>query len=790
MEEGRWVLLIASEAGGTDSVSDRAMERLVDAISKEGYEVVRTATPEDGLSLVQSDPSHSAILLDWDLEGEHQFAEMAALKIIREVRHRNKKVPIFLIADRTLVSELPLEVVKQVHEYIHLFGDTPEFIANRVDFAVQGAYSWDAPGHMGGVAFLKHPVGMEFHRFFGENLMRSDLGISTAPLGSWLDHIGPPGESERNAARVFGADWTFYVLGGSSTSNQIVGHGVIGQDDIVLVDANCHKSICHSLTVTGARPVYATPTRNGYGMIGLVPINRFSPQAIKQLVDESPLTSGAPSKELTYAAVTNSTYDGLCYDVNRVVAELAQSVPRVHFDEAWYAYAKFHQIYRGRFAMDVPDEMPNRPTLFAVQSTHKMLAAFSMASMVHIKLSPRAPLEYDQFNESFMMHGTTSPFYPLIASLDVAAAMMEEPAGPTLMNETIQDAITFRKAMSSVAHRLREAEGGGGWFFRLYQPDQVKDLEGQTHLFEEAPDELLATHPNCWTLKPGEDWHGFQDADIADEYCMLDPTKVTILMPGINAQGLVAEWGIPAAILTEFLDSRRVEIARTGDYTVLVLFSVGTSKGKWGSLLENLFEFKRLYDTEASLEEALPDLVAKYPTRYRNMTLKELSDEMHAAVIELNLTGLVGEACELDTDQVLTPAQTYQKLLRNGTEKVKFTEMAGRITGVMLVPYPPGIPVAMPGERLGARDSAVIRLILAMEEFGKKFPGFEREVHGIEVDAQGDYWMRAVIETSGEKANGNGKQRAPKSGPPVKRKRKATKAPEPPANPSDQTMTG
>src|SRR5580658_9776787 len=792
MDEGRWVLLIASEVGGTDSVSDRAMERLVNAISKEGYEVVRTATPEDGLSLVKSDPSHSAILLDWDLEGENQFAESAALTIIREVRHRNKKVPIFLIADRTLVSELPLEVVKQVHEYIHLFGDTPAFIANRVDFAVeryneqllppyfkelkkyndQGAYSWDAPGHMGGVAFLKHPVGMEFHRFFGENLMRSDLGISTAPLGSWLDHIGPPGESERNAARIFGADWTFYVLGGSSTSNQIVGHGVIGQDDLVIVDANCHKSICHALTVTGARPVYLTPTRNGYGMIGLVPLKRFSPEAIKELIAKSPFSAGAVSQEATYAAVTNSTYDGLCYDVNRVVTELAQSVPRIHFDEAWYAYAKFHPIYRGRFAMDVSDDMPNRPALFAVQSTHKMLAAFSMASMVHIKLSPRAPLEFDQFNEAFMMHGTTSPFYPLIASLDVAAAMMEEPAGPTLMNETIQDAITFRKAMSSVAHRLRAAEGGGGWFFRLYQPDQVKDLEGQTHLFEEAPDELLATDPNCWTLKPGEDWHGFQDADIADEYCMLDPTKVTILMPGVNAQGVVAEWGIPAAILTEFLDARRVEIARTGDYTVLVLFSVGTSKGKWGSLLENLFEFKRLYDTEASLEETLPELVAKYPNRYRNVSLKELSDEMHAAVIELNLTGLVGEACELETEQVLTPAQTYQRLLRNGTEKVKFTEMAGRITGAMLVPYPPGIPVAMPGERLGTRDSAVIKLILAMEEFGKRFPGFEREVHGIEVDAQGEYWMRAVIETPGEKTNGTGKQRAPKSGPPVKRKRR------------------
>src|SRR5271156_5065309 len=610
ISEGRWVLLIASDAGNTDSVSDRAMERLVDAISKEGYEVVRTSTPDDGLSLVKSDPSHSAILLDWDLPEDHQFDERAALKIIRSVRRRNKKIPIFLIADRTLVDELPLEVVKEVHEYIHLFGDTPAFIANRVDFAVeryherllppyfrelkkyndQGAYSWDAPGHMGGVAFLKHPVGMEFHRFFGENLMRSDLGISTSPLGSWLDHIGPPGESERNAARIFGADWTFYVLGGSSTSNQIVGHGVIGQDDIVLADANCHKSICHSLTITGARPVYFKPTRNGYGMIGLVPLKRFSPESVKELIARSPFAAEAASQEATYAAVTNSTYDGLCYDVNKVVTELSQSVPRIHFDEAWYAYAKFHPIYRGRFAMDVADEMPNRPTLFAVQSTHKMLAAFSSASMVHIKLSPRAPLEYDQFNESFMMRGTTSPFYPMIASIDVATAMMDEPAGSTLMTETIQDAITFRKAMASVAHRLK-AEEGGGWFFGMFQPDYVKDAaNGETFRFEDAPDSLLSQSAQCWTLKQGELWHGFRDEDIADDYVLLDPTKVTILTPGIDAQGNMSDWGIPATILTAFLDSRRVEIARTGDYTILTLFSVGTSKGKWGSLLETLLE--------------------------------------------------------------------------------------------------------------------------------------------------------------------------------------------------------
>ncbi len=788
MNEGRWVVLIASEVGGTDSVSDRAMERLVEAIQTEGYEVVRTSTPEDGLSLVTSDPSYSAILLDWDLEGDNQFEERAALDIIRGVRHRNKKVPIFLIADRTLVSELPLEVIKQVHEYIHLFGDTPAFIASRLDTAVeryheqllppyfrellkyndQSAYSWDAPGHMGGVAFLKHPVGTEFHRFFGENLLRSDLGISSAPLGSWLDHIGPPGDSERNAARIFGADWTFYVLGGSSTSNQIVGHGVIAQDDIVLADANCHKSIAHSLTVTGARPVYFKPTRNGYGMIGLVPLKRFSPESIRDLIARSPFSAGARSQEPTYAVVTNSTYDGLTYNVDKVVAELAKSVPRVHFDEAWYAYAKFHPIYKHRFAMGVPDDMPDRPTIFSVQSTHKMLAAFSMGSMVHIKLSPRAPLDFDQFNEAFMMHGTTSPFYPLIASLDVAAAMMDEPAGPTLMDETIGDAISFRQAMASIKHRLKQAaENGEGWFFGIYQPEQVTDpATGERILFEDAEDELLASQQSCWTLKPGEDWHGYNDEDIADEYSMLDPAKVTILTPGVTAQGKIGEWGIPAAILTEFLDSRRVEIARTGDYTVLVLFSVGTSKGKWGSLLENLFEFKRLYDTEAPLDEALPELVQRFPARYRNVTLKELSDDMNAAMIDLRLASLVNDACDEDFDPVLTPAQTYQKLVRGETEKIRFSEMPGRIAAVMLVPYPPGIPMSMPGERLGSADSPVIKLILAMEEFSKRFPGFEREVHGIETDADGNYWMRAVMESN--KRRRNGKQRPPSSAPRVK----------------------
>ena len=273
MSEGRWVLLIASEVGRTDSVSDRAMERLVDAIASEGYEVVRTSTPEDGLSLVTSDPSYSAILLDWDLEGDNQFDERAALQILRAVRRRNKKMPIFLIADRTLVSELPLEVVKQVHEYIHLFGDTPAFIANRVDFAVEryherssrptSACSRSTPTRAptAGTRPATWAASPSSNTPSAWSSTSSSAKTSCAPTsaspprrsaaGSTTSALRanpsatPPASSARTGPSTSSA--------APATSNQIVGHGVIAQDDIVLADANCHKSICHSFSPSPAR---------------------------------------------------------------------------------------------------------------------------------------------------------------------------------------------------------------------------------------------------------------------------------------------------------------------------------------------------------------------------------------------------------------------------------------------------------------------------------------------------------------------------------------------------------
>ena len=756
-----WVLYVTSDPPDQGSVYQLALTRLAEAVQKQGIQVTRANSAEDGLIVARSSAAYAAVVIDWDLGETADMREEPVLAIVRAVRERSLRIPIFLMTRDIQTTDLPWSVVSEVREYINLIGETPEFFARRLQFAIdeyhagllppyfkalkrlteEGAYQWDAPGHMGGAAYLKHPAGAEFHRFFGENIMRADIGISNAQLGSWLDVEGPPAESQRMAARVFGADWTFYVLAGSSASNRIVIQAAVGADEMVVVDRNCHKSLNHAMTLAGSRPVYFQPSRNGYGMIGLIPPKRFTKEHIRGLIKNSPLTAGAKSTEAVHAVVTNPTYDGILYNVDKVTQMLSDSVPRVHFDEAWYAYGKFHPIYKHRYAMGVPKDMKNRPTVFCVQSTHKMLPAFSMASYVHVSNSKRGEMAWSPIKEAFMMHGTTSPFYPLIASLDIASAMMDEPTGPVLLQETIRYAVDFRKSVANVAERYAKE---GDWCFTVFQPDKVR-IGAKTVNFSKAPTETLCTDPGCWTLRPKEAWHGLPDEVVTDDFAMLDPTKVTILCPGTDAHGKIAKRGIPGAILTKFLDARRQAIARTGDYTVLILFSVGTTQGKSGTLLETLLSFKRLYDRNASLEEALPELVNAHPKRYGGMTLPQLCDEMHKVMTDMDLQAMANQAGEVLSEQVLTPSDAYQHLIHGRTEEVRVADLPGRVAALMIVPYPPGIPVLMPGERVDPKGGSIVNFLKAVEEYGKRFPGFGREVQNVHPDANGDMWARVVV---------------------------------------------
>ncbi len=378
-----------------------------------------------------------------------------------------------------------------------------------------------------------------------------------------------------------------------------------------------------------------------------------------------------------------------------------------------------------------------RPTIYATQSTHKLLAALSQASMIHIKSSDRAPVEFARFNEAYMMHGSTSPFYPMIATLDVSAGMMDGASGRALTDESIDEAITFRKTMVEVGRKLAD-DTGPDWFFGVWQPDVVKDPTTGTKVgFVDASDEVLRTSPECWTLHPDAEWHGFDD--LEDGYCMLDPIKVTVTTPGIDAKGTVGDWGIPAQVVSHFLDSRRITVEKTGDYVILFLFSMGITKGKWGTLIDAFLEFKRLYDEGASLEDAIPELVEQYPQRYRGMTLRQLSDEMHAELTEIEMAKLLDDGFSVTPEPALAPDATYQQLVRDHVEYVYVDDMADRVPAVMLVPYPPGIPILMPGERAGAEDAPVLAYLLALQDFDRKYPGFEHDIHGVEAGDDGRY---------------------------------------------------
>ncbi|MCP3802813.1 arginine decarboxylase [Allokutzneria sp. A3M-2-11 16] len=758
-------VLIALEDSLDGSVIADQLNRICEHLREDGHQIVRAATAEDALAVVQSRADLTAVLVNWDLPDD-ETKRAPAEDVLKALMGKFSRLPVFLVVTDASVEELPLWVSEVVCGYVWLLEDTPDFIAGRIGVAARNyleavlppffkelrrfedthEYSWHTPAHAGGVAFLKSPVGRAYFDYYGERLFRTDLSISVAELGSLFEHTGPIGDSERNAARVFGADMTYFVLHGDSTGDRLALHASIAYDELVLVDRNCHKAIYHGLTLTGGRPVYLIPTRNGFGLMGPIPPSSMTSSAVADSIGASPFRANAAAPDPVYAVITNSTYDGLCYDAVRVAELLGASVPRLHLDEAWFAYARFNPLYARRYGMSVdPGTVDEelRPTVLTTQSTHKLLAALSQCAMVHVKNSPKSPVEHRQFNESFMMHATTSPSYPMIAGLDVAVGMMDGPSGLWLTDEAITEAIRFRQAVVRIGRRIAAAGDRPEWFFGVWQPDRVTDPStGTDYAFADAPVELLRTEPSCWTLAPGADWHGFDGME--DGYCLLDPIKVTLVCPGVDACGRTSDLGIPARILTAYLETRRIVVEKTDAYTCLILFSMGITKGKWGTLLDALTDFKNLYDASAPVAEVLPDLVKSLPARYGHMTLPQLCAEMHAQLRGSELTTLLDDAFTHAPEAVLTPAQTYQRLLRGGTEPVRLAELAGRTVATQVVTTPPGIPVLMPGENAGEHDSPTLRYLRVLEEFDRRFPGFPSETHGVHRDDDGDYWITCL----------------------------------------------
>ena len=740
----------------TDSAAGNAARKLVADLAERNIVVAEAGSSDDAIALLQSDSSFQCVLLDWSLADAD--GELKAEHLLSVLRARNASIPVFLMTSRRTATDLPMKVLEQVNDFIWLLEDTSEFIGGRVvaamnryretvlppmfkalaRFASVYEYSWHTPGHTGGTAFLKHIAGRAFFEFFGEELFRSDLSISVGELGSLLDHSGPIGEGEKYAAKVFGADRSYTVTNGSSTSNRVIMMASVTRGQIALCDRNCHKSVEHAITLSGAIPTYLVPSRNGLGLIGPIHPQKLTVDAIRGAIADNPLGEKAKDSTPVHAIITNSTYDGLCYNVLRVEELLGQSVDRLHFDEAWYGYARFNPIYEGRFAMHGASNVPDRsgPTIFATQSTHKLLAALSQASFIHVR-DGRRPIPHNRFNEAFMMHASTSPQYAIIASNDVSAAMMDGTGGLTLTSESIGEAIAFRQM---IARMRAELVDSGDWFFGVFQPDTVT-VGGRRVAFHDADPGQLAEDASAWVLRPEEDWHGFDG--LEDDYCMLDPIKVSIMTPGMSAQGEMGEHGIPAAIVSAYLGAQGIVVEKTTDFTILFLFSFGITNGKWGTLVNALLNFKKDYDADRPLREVLPDLVAADPSRYGAMGLKGLADEMFTAMAELKTTETMARGFSALPVPELTPVEAYEELVLDHVESLSLDEMASRVVATGVVPYPPGIPLLMPGENAGPSDGPFLAYLKALEAFDQRFPGFAHDTHGVEVE-DGNYRVLCI----------------------------------------------
>jgi arginine decarboxylase len=748
--------LVVDDELDEPSARGRAARTLVQELESRAVEVVKASSADDGTSVIVSDAAIHVILMDWSLgEDKHHARALALLELVRS---RNDKIPIFLMAERGAVSSIPVEVMQMADEFIWTLEDTAAFVGGRVvaairrylevvvpplaaaviKFTQEYEHSWHTPGHAGGTAFLKSPVGRIFFDYYGENLLRSDISISVGALGSLLDHTGPIGEHERYAARVFGAHRTYCVTNGTSMSNRVIFMAAVGRGQIALCDRNCHKSIEHSLVMTGGIPTYFVPLRNRYGIIGPIPPERLSAAAIQAAIKANPLVTKGVETRPVYSVVTNSTYDGLCYNARRVEELLDPSVDRIHFDEAWYAYARFNPIYRDRHAMHGDPKDHKGPTTFATHSTHKLLAALSQASFLHIR-DGRSPIPHARFNESYMMHASTSPLYPIIVSNDITTAMMDGPGGPALTSESIQEAVAFRQTMGRVHREFAQKKE---WFFSTWNADKVREGGGGKKVaFEDASPDWLATDPDAWVLHPGDNWHGF--GDLEDGYCMLDPIKVSIVTPGVADTGGLAKWGVPASLVTAYLHRRGVEVEKTTDFTILFLFSLGITKGRWGTLLNVLLDFKTDYDRNAPLAEVLPDLVNDAPETYAGMGLKDLATRMFATLEETRRTHWLAEAFSTLPTPAMTPDAAYQQLVRDQIEHVPLDQLANRVLATSVVPYPPGIPMLMPGETTGAADGPYLSYLRALWAWDGKFPGFGLDTHGVE-KKEGIYYVQCL----------------------------------------------
>jgi ornithine decarboxylase len=777
----RFTFLFSAPGFDADDLEGLRIHQIITATERLGFQVIRARRIEDAEIAVQTDAAIGCLVVDWGKKG----LEGKTASLINLMRRRGLEMPIVLLVRRQRFEDVPVEVLDFIDGYVFLAEETPEFIARNlvsrlsqyaetlktpffgalVDYAEEGNQLWTCPGHNGGIFYSRSPIGRIFKEHLGEAVFRDDLDNSVLELGDLLTHEGPALQAQKEAAAIFRAERTYFVLNGTSASNKIVLSALIADGDLVLFDRNNHKAAHHgALLLSGGIPIYLPADRNAYGLIGPIQLLALEETAIREAIRKNPLVKDPEAwrrpRPFRAAVIGQCTYDGTIYDAQEIVTRIGGLCDYILFDEAWAGFMAFHPIYAGRFAMGLQGLDQSGPGIIATQSTHKQLAGFSQASQIHIKdnhiRGQRRRVEHRRFNESFLQHASTSPFYPLFASLDVGAQMMKGRSGEVLWDDTIRLGIELRKKLRAVQREFerKEADPARRWFFDPFVPHVVRlpdaAREGDVHEvpWANVATDALASHAHFWEIAPSDRWHGFKDATPG--FAITDPNKLTLLTPGLDPiTGEYEAHGVPAPIVAQFLRENRVVPEKNDLNSLLFLLTPGVESSKAGTLVSALVAFKRLHDDNVLLDQAIPKFVAARPTRYRGMRLRDLCVEMHGFFRSQNISALQKAqfTSEHLPDPAIAPYEAARHLVRNNVDYLPIDEIEGRVAVTLFVVYPPGIATIVPGERLSAKVRPMIDYLKAFERSSNLFPGFEAEIQGVyrETDADGNIRFHTYV---------------------------------------------
>lgn len=605
----------------------------------------------------------------------------------------------------------------------------PPFFRSLRAYVESGMEQFDCPGHQGGAFFRRHPAGREFVNFFGETIFRADLCNADVAMGDLLIHEGAAGEAEKHAAKVFNADKTYFVLNGTSSSNKVVLTSLLTPGDLVLFDRNNHKS-CHqgALILAGAKPVYLETARNPYGFIGGIDAHCFDEKELRERVRKIAPEKADQKRPFRCAVIQLGTYDGTIYNARQVVDLIGHLCDYILFDSAWVGYEQFIPIMKDCSPL-LLELGPEDPGIFVTQSVHKQQAGFSQSSQIHKKdghiRGQARYVSHKLVNNAYMMHASTSPFYPIFAALDINAKMHEGVSGLHIWADCLRISIEARKQI------LRTCR-----YIRPFIPTEVYGRPWESYATEEIMNDLA-----FFRFVPGEKWHAFEG--YAENQYFVDPCKFLLTTPGINTEtGEYEDFGVPATVLANYLRWWGVVPEKCDLNSILFLLTPSLSSAKITSLTTQIARFERLLESNTLMKTMIPQITQQHPYRYADYTIQRLCQEMHDFTRQNRVNELQKALFrEATMPKPRMDAQRAQfELMRGNAELVPLSETEGRIALEGALPYPPGIICCVPGEEWNA---PVRKYFEVLAESINRFPGFAPELQGVYVERGQDGVYRA-----------------------------------------------